>query len=202
MFSERLKRVSASPTQQITSDTDNLKRKGIDVIDFGAGEPDFFTPTHIKESGIAAISNNFTRYTQNRGVLELREAICARYEQDYSVKSDPEEIIVTAGGKQALFNVMMAIVDEGDEVISHIPGWPSIFEHIRLNVCKNVNINDTNYNIYQLLKIYNGNTECKIEIDQKKVEDIEGVLDSLHEYNEKIPEILTKSVYIAGDKFL
>ena len=132
MFSERLKRVSASPTQQITSDTDNLKRKGIDVIDFGAGEPDFFTPTHIKESGIAAISNNFTRYTQNRGVLELREAICARYEQDYSVKSDPEEIIVTAGGKQALFNVMMAIVDEGDEVISHIPGWPSIFDQIRL----------------------------------------------------------------------
>ena len=78
----------------------------------------------------------------------------------------------------------------------------SIFEHIRLNVCKHVNINNTSYNLIQLLKIYNGNTECKIEIDQKKVEDIESLLDSLCEANEKIPEILTKSVSIAGDKFL
>ena len=116
-----------SPTQQITSETDNLKRQGIDVIDFGAGEPDFFTPKHIKESGIAAIQNNVTRYTPNRGVLELREAICEKYHKDYSLKSAPDEVIVSAGGKQALFNVMMAVVNEGDEVISHTPGWPSIF---------------------------------------------------------------------------
>lgn len=101
------------------------------------------------------------------------------------------------------FNWRRMLDDSKDSSNQRNPIIPnSIFEHIRLNVCKNVNINDTNYNIYQLLKIYNGNTECKIEIDQKKVEDIEGVLDSLHEFNEKIPEILTKSVYIAGDKFL
>ena len=121
-----------SPTQQITSETDNLKRQGIDVIDFGAGEPDFFTPKHIKESGIAAIQNNVTRYTPNRGVLELREAICEKYHKDYSLNSASDEVIVSAGGKQALFNVMMAVVNEGDEVISHTPGWPSIFEQIRL----------------------------------------------------------------------
>ncbi len=132
MYSERLKRVSASPTQQITLETDNLKRQGFDVIDLGAGEPDFFTPDHIKESGIAAIQNNVTRYTTNSGVLELREAICEKYLQDYSLKSAPEEVIVTAGGKQGLFNVMMSVIDEGDEVISHTPGWPSIFEQIRL----------------------------------------------------------------------
>jgi len=101
------------------------------------------------------------------------------------------------------FNWRRMLDDSKDSSNQPNPFIPnSIFEHIRLNVCKNVNINDTNYNIGQLLKIYNGHTECKIEIDQKKVEDIEGILDSLHEHNEKIPEILTKSVYIAGDKFL
>ena len=78
----------------------------------------------------------------------------------------------------------------------------SIFEYIRTNVCKNISINNKKYDTTQLLKIYNGNSECKIEIDQKKVEDIELLLDNLHEYNEKIPEILVKSVQIAGDKFL
>ena len=78
----------------------------------------------------------------------------------------------------------------------------SIFDHIRKNVCKTISINDTNYKTEQLLKIYNGNSECKIEIDQKKIDNIEQLLDSLHEYNEKIPELLIKSVSIAGDKFL
>lgn len=101
------------------------------------------------------------------------------------------------------FNWRRMLDDSKDSSNQPNPVIPnSIFEHIRLNVCKNVNINNTSYNIGQLLKIYNGHTECKIEIDQKKVEDIEGVLDTLHEHNEKIPEILAKSVYIAGDKFL
>ena len=78
----------------------------------------------------------------------------------------------------------------------------SIFDHVRLNVCKNISINKKDYSTDQLLKIYNGNSECKIEIDQKKVDDIEGLLDNLHECNEKIPELLHKSVAIAGDKFL
>ena len=78
----------------------------------------------------------------------------------------------------------------------------SIFDHIRLNVCKNISINKKDYSTDQLLKIYNGNSECKIEIDQKKVDDIESLLENLHECNEKIPELLYKSVAIAGDKFL
>ena len=71
-----------------------------------------------------------------------------------------------------------------------------------MNVCKNISINKKDYSTDQLLKIYNGNSECKIEIDQKKVDDIEGLLENLHECNEKIPELLYKSVAIAGDKFL
>ena len=78
----------------------------------------------------------------------------------------------------------------------------SIFEHIRRNVCKNINVNNADYSTEQLLKIYNGNSECKVEIDEKKIEEIECLMDNLHEYNEKIPEILIKSVAIAGDKFL
>ena len=78
----------------------------------------------------------------------------------------------------------------------------SIFEHIRRNVCKNINVNNADYSTDQLLKIYNGNSDCKVDIDEKKIEEIETLLDNLHEYNEKIPEILHKSVAIAGDKFL
>tara|TARA_Y100000816_G_C26103312_1_gene585361 strand:- start:429 stop:3638 length:3210 start_codon:yes stop_codon:yes gene_type:complete len=78
----------------------------------------------------------------------------------------------------------------------------SIFEHIRKNVCKNISVNNTNYNNDQILKIYNGNSDCKVDIDEKKIDEIHNLLDSLHEYNEKIPEILMRSVSIAGDKFL
>ena len=78
----------------------------------------------------------------------------------------------------------------------------SLFEYIRVNVCKTISINNQSYDINQLLKIYNGNSECKIEIDQQKINEIESIIDNLHEYNEKIPEILVKSVSIAGDKFL
>ena len=78
----------------------------------------------------------------------------------------------------------------------------SIFEHIRKHVCKNISVNDTNYNNDQILKIYNGNSDCKVDIDEKKIDEIHNLLDSLHEYNEKIPEILMRSVSIAGDKFL
>ena len=78
----------------------------------------------------------------------------------------------------------------------------SIFDHIRKHVCKTISINNTFYKTEQLLKIYNGNSDCKIEIDQKKIENIEQLLDNLHDYNEKVPELLIKSVSIAGDKFL
>lgn len=78
----------------------------------------------------------------------------------------------------------------------------SIFEHIRKHVCKNISVNNTNYNNDQILKIYNGNSDCKVDIDEKKIDEIHNLLDSLHEYNEKIPEILMRSVSIAGDKFL
>ncbi len=132
MLSPRTARVSASATQQVTLEVTRLRRRGIDVIDLGAGEPDFPTPAHIKAAGISAISGDFTRYTPNAGVRELREAICARYRADYDVSFEPDDVIVTAGGKQALFNAAMALCGAGDQVITHAPGWPSLPAQVQL----------------------------------------------------------------------
>ena len=132
MLSRRVGRVPASATQQVTVEVTRLRRQGIDVIDLGAGEPDFPTPDHVKEAGIAAISDDFTRYTPNAGVHELRDAICARYRADYGVSFSPDDVIVTAGGKQALFNAALALCGAGDQVLTHAPGWPSLVEQARL----------------------------------------------------------------------
>lgn len=132
MFSQRLAQVSASPTLAVAAEADRLRRAGYDVVDFSAGEPDFPTPEHVKAAGKAAIDANFTRYTVAAGIPELREAICSRYRQDYGVDITPAEVMVTVGGKQALFNAAMALFDAGDDVITHAPYWPTIPEQVKL----------------------------------------------------------------------
>ncbi|MEE2636738.1 MAG: pyridoxal phosphate-dependent aminotransferase [Acidobacteriota bacterium] len=131
-LAERLSRVSASQTQQVLAAVQRLRREGIDVIDLGAGEPDFPTPDHVKAAAVAAIDRNFTKYTAGRGVMELREAVAAHYVQHTGVAFDVEHVVVTSGGKQGLFNTALALFGPGDEVITHVPGWPSIGEQIRL----------------------------------------------------------------------
>ena len=132
MFADRTRRITASPTQQVTLEAERLRLQGVDVVDLGAGEPDFPTPAHVKAAGAAGIADNFTRYTPNAGIPQLKQAICDRYRADYGVTYDTSETIVSAGGKQALFNVAMALCDPGDEVVTHAPGWPSIVEQIKL----------------------------------------------------------------------
>ena len=131
-FSDRTRWVSASPTQQVAYEAERLRRQGIDVIDLGPGEPDFATPDHVKDAGKAALDQDFTKYTANAGIAELRQAVCTRYHSDYGISPDPENVIVSAGGKQALFNVAMAILEPGDEVITHAPGWPTIVDQAKL----------------------------------------------------------------------
>jgi aspartate aminotransferase len=109
-----------------------LKAKGIDVVDLGAGEPDFPTPTHIGAAAKAAIDANFTKYTTNSGTDELKKAIVARIKTDNGIDYATNEVIVTAGGKQALYNAVMVLFGEGDEVITHMPGWPTLVEQIKL----------------------------------------------------------------------
>ena len=131
-FARRLSRVAPSATQTVLQAAAQLRREGVDVVDLGAGEPDFSTPEPIRAAGIAAINEGFTKYTPSRGIPELREAICARYRADYGVTYDPDEVIVSAGGKQGLFNVAMVLFGPGDEVVTHAPYWPSIVEQIKL----------------------------------------------------------------------
>ena len=126
MLAERLAGISASATLKVAAEADRLRRAGVNVVDLGAGEPDFDTPEHVKKAGIAAIEANFTRYTPAAGILELREAICARYRTDYDVTITPAEVLTTAGGKQALFNIALVLFNPGDEVITHAPYWPTI----------------------------------------------------------------------------
>ena len=132
MFAKRLAQVSASATLKVAAEADRLRRAGFDVVDFSAGEPDFPTPEHAKEAGKAAIDENFTRYTVAAGIPELRAAVCGRYKRDYGVDITPTEVLMTAGGKQALFNAALALFDPGDEVITHAPYWPTIPEQVKL----------------------------------------------------------------------
>ncbi len=132
MFAQRMSNVSASATLKVAAEAERLRRAGVSVVDFSAGEPDFPTPEHVKAAGKAAIDENFTRYTVAAGIPELRAAIAARYKADYSVDITPAEVLVTVGGKQALFNTALALIDPGDEVIMHAPYWPTIPEQVKL----------------------------------------------------------------------
>lgn len=131
-LAERTRRISGSGTQAVTTVVDRLRRSGVQVIDFGAGEPDFPTVEVAKIAAHQAIDANFTKYTPNAGTADLKRAICDRYRADYGVEYRESEVIVNAGGKQALYNTALALFGPGDEVITHSPYWPTIPEQIKL----------------------------------------------------------------------
>lgn len=131
-FASRMSRVVASPTLKVGADAERLRRQGVDVVDLGAGEPDFATPEHVKAAAHAALDSNFTKYTPAAGIQEVREAVAQRYRLDHGVEIKAEEVILTAGAKQALFNAAFALFEQGDEVITHGPFWPSIVDQIKL----------------------------------------------------------------------
>jgi aspartate aminotransferase len=122
-LTERVSRISESSTMKVAADADRLRREGIDVVDFGAGEPDFPTPDNIKRAAIAAIDANFTKYTPTGGTVELKQAICARHREDYGTDYAPAECIVSVGGKHAIFNLMQVTIGHGDEVVIPVPYW-------------------------------------------------------------------------------
>jgi aspartate aminotransferase len=108
---------------KVAADADRLRREGVDVVDFGAGEPDFPTPDNIKKAAIAALDANFTKYTPTGGTVELKQAICARHREDYGTDYAPAECIASVGGKHAIFNLMQILIGDGDEVIIPVPYW-------------------------------------------------------------------------------
>lgn len=122
-FAERIGRISESSTMKVSAECDRMRREGIDVVDFGAGEPDFPTPDNIKRAAIAAIDANFTKYTPASGVLELKKAVCDRHREDYGTNYAPNECMITVGGKHAIFNLIEVLVQHGDEVVIPVPYW-------------------------------------------------------------------------------
>ncbi len=129
-FSERISRISVSSTTAVVQKAAKLKASGARLVDFGAGEPDFPTPEHIKGAAIRALQENFTRYTPTGGIRELKEAVVARHAQDFGSSYAVEECLITVGGKQAIFEAVAATLNHGDEVILPVPYWVSFLDII------------------------------------------------------------------------
>lgn len=131
VLTDRINRIEVSATMAITAEALRLKATGIQLSDFGAGEPHFETPQHIKDAAIEAINKGFTRYTNVAGVPEVRKAICERHAADFGTAYAVDECVFTTGGKLALFNAIQVLVDHGDEVILPVPYWVSFKDIIQ-----------------------------------------------------------------------
>ncbi len=149
-LAERLQRIALSPTLAILMEAEKYKARGVDVVDFGAGEPDFPTPDNIKQAAIRAIHDNFTKYTATGGIAELRQAICDRHAADFGTDYRPKEVLVCVGGKHAIFNAVAALVNPGDEVILPTPYWVSFPDIIKFAGGKVVPVETHEMDAFQL----------------------------------------------------
>jgi aspartate aminotransferase len=130
--SRRAQRVKPSPTLAVTALAGRLRAEGKDVISLGAGEPDFDTPVHIADAGVKAIRSGFTRYTNVDGIVELKDAIIAKFKRDNGISYERPQILVSSGAKQTIFNLCMAVLDPGDEAIIPGPYWVSYPDMVML----------------------------------------------------------------------
>jgi aspartate aminotransferase len=149
-LSSRLQRFNEPETLKMAKLGRELRAKGIDVIDLSLGEPDFDTPQHIKDSAKKAIDDNWSHYTPVAGFADLREAVCTKLKRDNNLDYKPENILVSTGAKQSLANVIMAIIDNGDEVIIPTPFWVTYSELVRIAEGTPVFIRSTVQNKYKI----------------------------------------------------
>ncbi|MCF7804312.1 MAG: pyridoxal phosphate-dependent aminotransferase [Candidatus Marinimicrobia bacterium] len=131
-FADRIERIQPSMTMAMKDKATTLRNQGVDVVDLGAGEPDFDTPKHIREAAKRALDAGHTRYTKNVGIDPLREAICDKLKRDNGLQYSPNQVIVSNGAKHVLFNTMMSILGPGDEIIIFSPYWVSFPEMAKL----------------------------------------------------------------------
>ncbi len=150
MLTERVKAVKPSMTLAVIAKVRELKASGIEVIDFGAGEPDFDTPDYVKAAAVAALEDNFTRYTAAAGIPDLRQAIADRIRKDNRLEYAPEQILVTNGGKQAIYNALQCLAQDGDEVVVPSPYWVSYPEMVVLSGAKPVIIQGREENEFRV----------------------------------------------------
>ena len=150
-LAKRTTLISPSPTLAITAKAKQMKAQGIDVIGFGAGEPDFDTPVYIKDVAKKSIDEGFTKYTATSGIEELRKAICKKFKDDNGLDYEPSQIIVSCGAKHSLFNAIMCLCEKGDEVILPSPYWVTYLEQIKLSQAKPVIIETSEKYNFKLL---------------------------------------------------
>ncbi|MGB8993530.1 MAG: pyridoxal phosphate-dependent aminotransferase [Desulfobaccales bacterium] len=124
-LARRIRQIPPSATLALNAKANRLKAQGVDIVNFGVGEPDFDTPDNIREAAIRAIREGFTRYTPVGGIPELKEAISRKFQADYGLSYKPGEIVVSCGGKHALYNLFQVLFDQGDEVVIPAPYWVS-----------------------------------------------------------------------------
>ena len=166
-YSKKAMNITPSITLAITAKAKELKGAGVDVVSFGAGEPDFNTPKNIMEAAIKFMEEGKTKYTPTSGIIELREAICKKLKEDNNLSYNSNQIIVSTGAKQCLADAFMAILNPGDEVIVPIPYWVSYPELIKLADGMPVFVegkeeNDYKYTLESLNKVVNNNTKAII----------------------------------------
>ena len=166
-YSKKAMNITPSITLAITAKAKELKGAGVDVVSFGAGEPDFNTPKNIMDAAIKSMEEGKTKYTPTSGIIELREAICKKLKEDNKLCYNSNQIIVSTGAKQCLADAFMAILNPGDEVIVPIPYWVSYPELIKLADGVPVFVegkeeNDYKYTLESLNKVVNGNTKAII----------------------------------------
>ena len=137
-ISSRAKIINPSPTLAITAKANKMKAEGINVISFGAGEPDFDTPVFIKDAAKIALDKGFTKYTPTSGIIELKKAICEKFKKDNTLEYSTEETLVSCGAKHSIFNIILTLCDEDDEVIIPSPYWVSYPEMVKVAGAKPV----------------------------------------------------------------
>ncbi|MFH1459751.1 MAG: pyridoxal phosphate-dependent aminotransferase [Candidatus Omnitrophota bacterium] len=147
----RVKTLTSSPTLAITSKAKQLKKNGVDVVSFGAGEPDFDTPEHIKESAIKALKDGATKYTPSTGTLALKQAIAQKLKKDNNLHYEPNQIVVSNGAKHSLFNIFQVICDKDDEVIMPVPYWVSYPQMVKVAGAKPVFVKTQEENQFKMM---------------------------------------------------
>lgn len=201
-LSRKALEISPSSTLAIDSKAKKMKAEGIDVIGFGAGEPDFDTPVHVKKAAIEAIESGFTKYTPASGTLDLKLAICKKLKKDNGVEYTPSNIVVSNGAKHSLVNVFQAICNAGDEVIIPAPYWVSYPEMVKLADAVPVIVNTTEENgfkftINQIEKVLSERTKAIIINSPGNPT---GMVYSRAELNEIARLAVDKGIYIVSDE--
>lgn len=199
MLSKRALRINPSPTLAITAKAKEMKKQGIDVISFGAGEPDFDTPDHIKKAAVKAIAEGFTKYTATSGIPELKKAVCEKFKRDNNLVYQPENILVSNGAKQCLYNIIQVLVNPEDEVLIPSPYWVSYEEMVKLadGVCIFLKTIDFKINKTILKKTIGKKTKALI---LNSPSNPTGVVYDKKELEEIADICVTHNIYVISDE--